>query len=36
MAIFNNNTAKNEKAVQSQGILNIIGQGDSDYGRFGF
>ena len=27
MAIFNNNTAKNEKAVQSQGILNIIGQG---------
>ncbi len=27
MAIFQSNTNKNEKAIQSQGILNIIGQG---------
>ena len=27
MAMFQSNTNKNEKAIQSQGILNIIGQG---------
>ena len=27
MAMFQSNTNKSEKAVQSQGILNIIGQG---------
>ena len=27
MAMFQSNPSKNEKAAQSQGILNIIGQG---------